>query len=212
MPKKDFKKIDKRYFDAPQTKPVVIDLPEYRYLMADGKGHPNDPEFGETVGAMYATAFIAKFMVKKTDPENDFVVPPLEVRWYVDRNKHGSARYSWTMMMMMPDSVTEKVVQEAVSDAKTRTAKKKKPLAGFDRIRLGTLHEGLCAQIMHRGPYGNPMEETGNILKREAGKLGYDYEKESHDIYFNFPPRTAPEKLKTLIRMRLFPKSQAGGR
>lgn len=48
-----------------------------------------------------------------------------------------------------------------------------------DHPALGKLvfepfQEGLCAQIMHVGPY--------------------------HEIYLGDPPRTAPERLKTVIR------------
>ena len=206
MPKQDLKKTRKEYFSAPRTRPVIVDLPEQHYLMADGQGHPQAREFGETIGAMYATAFVTKFMVKKANPEHDYVVPPLEVRWYVDRAKTGNDRFSWKMMMLLPPFVAEKSVREALIDAKQRTAKKNKPLAGFDRIRFDRFYEGLCAQILHIGPYHGPMEKTFSILKKEVTAMGYDYEKESHDIYFNFPPRTPPEKLKTLIRVRLFPK------
>ena len=208
MPKQDLKKTYKEYFTAPRETPAIIELPEHRYLMVNGKGHPEGGEFGEAVGALFATAFIAKFMAKKARPKNDYVVPPLEVRWYVDRTKHGHERYSWTMMIMLPAFVTEKTVRDAVQDAKTRSAKKGKPLAGFVRIRLGTMHEGLCAQILHIGPYHGPMEATFTKLKKDITARGYDHETESHDIYFNFPPRTPPEKLKTLIRVRLFPPKQ----
>jgi hypothetical protein len=150
-------------------------------------------------------------MVKKENPENDYVVPPMEVRWHVDRTTHGPARYGWNMMMMLPPHVTEETVSQAVLDAKARSAKKGKPIGGFDRIRLGTLHEGLCAQILHKGPYHGPMEATFAKLRKNVAARGYDHETESHDIYFNFPPRTPPEKLKTIIRVKLFPKSGARG-
>jgi hypothetical protein len=212
MPKQDLKKDFKEYFSAPSEKPVILELPEYQYLMVDGKGHPEGKEFGEAAGALFATSYVAKFMVKKACPENDYVVAPMEVRWYLDRTKHGPERYSWTMMIMQPPSVTGKVIWEAVADAKTRSMKKKKPLSGFDSVRFATMQEGLCAQILHKGPYHGPMEAAFAKLKKEVTARGYEHETESHDIYFNFPPRTPPEKLKTLIRVRLFPKAKNKGK
>jgi len=96
--------------------------------MVDGKGHPNDQEFQQAVGALFTTAFVTKFLIKAAHPENDYVVLPMEVRWYINRNKHGSARYSWTMMIMQPPFVTEKIVEQAITESRIRSAKKKRPI------------------------------------------------------------------------------------
>lgn len=68
---------------------------------------------------------------------------------------------------------------------------------------METMEEGLCAQIMHLGSYD---DEPGTILqmKEFLEKEGYitdiNEKRRHHEIYFNDPRKTAPEKLKTIIR------------
>ena len=57
------------------------------------------------------------------------------------------------------------------------------------------------------GPYHKPMEQTFGILKEHLSTLNYDWEPDSHDVYFNDVRRTPEEKLKTLIRVRIWQKN-----
>lgn len=66
-----------------------------------------------------------------------------------------------------------------------------------------TYDEGLCVQCMHIGPYDTEPEtlrqmdafaaEQGYVPDFTAGRL-------HHEIYLGDPRRTAPEKLKTVLR------------
>ena len=78
---------------------------------------------------------------------------------------------------------------------------------GLPSLRFETLNEGLCAQIMHIGPYGKPMDDSFDVLKKHVIEKGYKPATDSHDVYFNDIRRTAPEKLKTLIRITIKNKS-----
>jgi len=59
--------------------------------------------------------------------------------------------------------------------------------------------EGLSVQILHIGPYS---EETDNIekLHRFAENEGYSMCGKHHEIYLSDARKTAPEKLRTIIR------------
>ena len=64
--------------------------------------------------------------------------------------------------------------------------------------------EGLCVQCMHIGPYDNE-PETISSMTSFAESNGYQLDPNPsrlhHEIYLSDPRRTAPEKLKTVIRI-----------
>ena len=106
-------------------------------------------------------------------------------------------------MIMQPKCITQCVID----DAKQKLLQKKKDIPLHDRVRLQSFNEGLCGQIFHIGPYQEPMERTFEILKDHLAELDYKWESDSHDVYFNDSRRTSEEKLKTLIRVRIWEKN-----
>jgi hypothetical protein len=95
---------------------------------------------------------------------------------------------------MQPDHITA----EFVEDAREELAARKDPPA-LDRIRFERFDEGLSAQIMHVGPYS---EEAPTIERLHAfvRENGYELRGKHHEIYLGDPRRTAPERLKTVLR------------
>jgi hypothetical protein len=195
----DLKKELKHLYNAPSKKPSIVEVPALNYIMVNGHGHPDEQSFQDAASTIFPVAYIMKFNIKAKKPEHDYVVMPLEVKWSLHREEKGFKRYSWTMMVMQPEFATEQDYSEALEKAK-----QKADLPSMSTLRFESITEGLCAQILHRGPYGEPMEETFAVMKQELSKLGYHYETESHDIYFNDIRRTPAEKLKTIIRIRIF--------
>jgi hypothetical protein len=94
-----------------------------------------------------------------------------------------------------PSTKTATVVVEA---ARTQVAGKKN-LPALPRLRLESLHEGQAAQIMHLGPYAAEAPTIQKLHDFIAGQ-GWQRVGKHHEIYLNDPGRTAPEKLKTIIR------------
>ena len=86
--------------------------------------------------------------------------------------------------------------------ARARLAKKK-PDLDVSRVRFWRWREGLCAHVLHVGPYDT---ESASIDRLEAFLQGEGYESDfsgerrHHEIYLGDPRRTAPEKLRTVIR------------
>ena len=201
--KKDYKRILKDiYYSKPYT-PIVVTVPEMNYLMISGDGHPEDETFPLAAQTLFPIAYVSKFIVKDRNSKNDFVVMPMEVKWRINRTKQSSVYYFWTMMIMQPKCITQEVVDEAAQ----RLLERKKVLPLHDRVRLQSFNEGLCGQIFHVGPYGEPMERTFGILRDHLTKLNYEWEPDSHDVYFNDIRRTPEDKLKTLIRVRIWKKN-----
>jgi len=195
--KLDLKKSRKELFSAPHNRFVPIDVPPVSYLMADGHGDPNRaPEYKAAVESLYATAYTIKFLYKADG--RDFVVAPLEGLWSARDPESFIARrkdeWDWTIMIMMPDFVDETSFQRA----RGRAAEKLGAIS--ESLRLETLEEGLCLQALHVGSY----DEEGPLLvklhKEIMAAERYDFAGRHHEIYLGDPRKTAPEKLKTLLR------------
>lgn len=77
--------------------------------------------------------------------------------------------------------------------------RQKRPSPAIDRLRLATFHEGLCMQIMHLGPYANEPQTVAR-MQEFAQANGYERAGKHHEIYLGDPLRSAPEKLKTILR------------
>ena len=73
----------------------------------------------------------------------------------------------------------------------------------FSCAEFLALEEGLCVQCMHLGPY-DAEPATIELMHEFAAREGYAPDFESgrlhHEIYLSDARRTAPEKLRTVIR------------
>lgn len=200
MEKLDLKK-DQKHLYAPSAKAVtLVEVPAMNFLLADGAGDPNTaPAFHEAVEALYGLAYILKFMVKKRQGI-DYAVLPLEGLWWAEDMEafapetQDKSRWLWTLMIRQPEVVTP-----AMFDRAREQVQKKKALPYRDRVRWESYAEGLSAQILHVGPFS---EEHTAIQKIHAfiKEQGYDLHGKHHEIYLSDPRRTAPEKLKTILR------------
>ncbi len=199
MQKIDFKKEWKHLYKPSPKKIDIVDVPKMNFLMTDGRGDPNtSQEFQEAVEALFGVSYTAKFMVKKSETAVDYAVMPLEGLWWADDMAEFSierkADWRWTAMIMQPEYVTQDLLQAAMAQVK----KKKNPSA-LSKLRFDTYHEGQAAQIMHIGPFA---EEGPTIEKIHQFIFdnGYELSGKHHEIYLSDFRRTAPEKLKTVIR------------
>lgn len=193
----DYKReLGELYTAGPQ--PALIDVPTLSYAMIDGHGDPNTAaEYTEAVETLYAFSYAAKFAVKHRGGV-DFVVMPLEGLWWVpDMSKFTTAdksAWDWTMMIVQPAAVTAEIVDHALGKV---AAKKGADAAA--RLRLERFDEGLSAQVMHRGPYASEGPTIARLHAFIAG-AGHELVGKHHEIYLSDPRRTAPEKMKTILR------------
>ena len=193
----DFKKEYRELYSAPKGVPGMVDVPPLQYLMVDGSGNPNtSPRFQEAMSGLYPVAYTLRFAIK-ADEQVAYSVMPLQGLWWLPDGEFDFSlkdRWIWTLMIMQPDYVTEDRFEAA-----RESAKNKEPLPIFDELRLEVYEEGLAAQIMHIGPYA---DEAPNIerLHTFIHESGYSLRGKHHEIYLGDPNRSAPEKLKTIIR------------
>ncbi len=199
MEKIDFKKELKHLYNPSKKECAVVDVPTMQFLMVDGEGDPNTAEsYSEAIEVLYAVAYTLKFMIKKGLQAIDYGVMPLEGLWWVEDMSlfsiEDKSAWQWTAMIMQPEFVTGDLFEEA-----RQQVEEKKGLPGLDRLRLMEYDEGRAAQIMHIGPYADEAP-TIRGLHAFIGEQGGSLEGKHHEIYLGDPRRTAPEKLKTVIR------------
>ena len=207
----DFKKEYKEFY-LPKDAPSVVDVPEMRCIAVRGRGDPNAEggEYKASIGLLYGVAFTVK-MSKMGDHRMegyfDFVVPPLEGFWRQEGSE-GAIDYArkgdleFISAIRLPDFVTRAEFDWAVGEAE----RKKK--TDFSQVEFLTLREGLCVQCMHIGPYDTE-PATVERMHACARALGYETDfsdaRLHHEIYLSDPRKTAPEKLKTVIRHPIRP-------
>jgi hypothetical protein len=197
----DYKKELKEFYN-PSTKEVSeVILPKMNFLMIDGKGDPNTAkEYADSIQTLYPVAYTIKFAIKKATGL-DFGVMPLEGLWWSDDMNDfvlgKKDNWYWTSMIMQPDCVTKEIFEKAVLEVK----EKKNP-ASIDKIRFESFDEGKSAQIMHIGPFadeGPNIKRIHDYISTNGGRFD-DPKQKHHEIYLSDMRKTAPEKLKTVIR------------
>lgn len=195
--KLDLKKELKSLYGA-SAKPALVTVPPLRYLAVDGAGDPNGSAvFAAAVEALFTVAYTLKFAVKKAGG-TDFAVMPLEGLWWADDMASFCAsrkeEWKWTLLILVPDFVTEAEVAAAI-----RAAAGKKSLPALAGVRLETVAEGRAAQVLHVGPYSAEGPAISALHDFIAGQ-GLRPVGKHHEIYLSDMRRTAPEKLKTIMR------------
>jgi len=203
----DFKKTEKALYQ-PKTTPSIIDVPAMTFLMIDGSGNPNtSAKYKNALEILYGLSYsikMSKMSGAQQEGYYEYVVPPLEGLWWLSDAEDGFAAadkdlYCWTSMIRQPEFVTP----EAFEFFKTVLAKKK-PELDMSLARLEVFTEGLCVQAMHIGPYDDEPATTA-AMERYATENGYAIDlsdvRRHHEIYLADPRKTAPEKLKTVIRL-----------
>jgi len=201
MSKIDFKRTMKPLF-APSARAFSqVNVPALSFLMVDGEGAPDTDggsEYAQALMALYPMAFKLKFR-SKTIHGRDYVVPPLQALWWADDMSAflsgDKDLWKWTVMIMQPDWIGEDDV-EATRDIVAASG----DLPALTKLRLATYHEGDAVQIMHIGPYSEEGPTIKTLHQDYLPAHGLVENGHHHEIYLSDPRKTAPEKLKTILR------------
>jgi hypothetical protein len=198
MKKLDLRKELKHLYQPSQKSFSLIDVPPMNALMIDGTGDPNtSPEYVRALEWLYALSYTLKFDVRKKLGVDYPVLPSEGLWWAEDMTSFRFERrqdWKWTMLICQPDLVTPELVQDAVP----RVVEKRHAIPPSS-TRFERFSEGLCIQIMYIGPYSaeGPTIDRMHTFIRDSG---YTPNGKHHEIYLGDPRRTAPEKLKTVVR------------
>jgi hypothetical protein len=178
----------------------IVTVAPAQFLMIDGHGDPNTaPAYAASLATMYPVAYGLKFL-SKNDLGRDYTVMPLEALWWADdfesfTTGRDKSRWDWTLLNLIPPWLTP----EHFDSVRERVARKgTAPL--LDKLRLESFDEGRCVQTLHLGPY----DAEGPVLDRLhhgfVPENGLSLRGKHHEIYLSDARRTAPDKLRTILR------------
>lgn len=203
MQKLDLTKAYKSYYTA-KAKPELVIIEKAAYLSLRGMGDPSGKEFANCIQAMYATAYDVKFFYKNGG--KDFTVAKLEGLWRFDEQKYSCvsieeaptkvprSEWEYSLLIRLPEYITPEQVKVSVENVVL-----KKGIFLANEIEYFEMKEGKCVQMLHIGPFDTEPETLKQIMafSQEHGlkKNGLH-----HEIYLSDFRKTAPEKLKTILR------------
>jgi hypothetical protein len=187
-------------YRAPRGRFDIVTVPPLRYLAIDGEGDPNTAaEYRNALQTIYPVAYALKFFSKRT-LDRDYAVMPSEALWWADdmesfTGARDKSRWRWTLLNLLPDWIGDDHIASA---RETVAVKGGAPV--LDRLRTETLDEGLCVQTLHIGPY----DDEAPVLEAMHGSFipdsGLRMTGLHHEIYLSDARRTAPDKLRTILR------------
>ncbi len=210
---------------GPPTLPVKVKVSAASYLAVDGTGDPNSAQFSRAMEALYSAAFTLKFALKR-EGRMEFRIMPLEGLFWSGKPalpraaarggpvRGTSARsaaqgaptrardWHWTAMIMIPKGVRDSDLEAALAEME----RKRLGRDAMPAVRLEQLREGLCAQVMHVGPYADE-SPTIAALRAFIKAEGCRPVGKHHEIYLSDPRRTPAAKMKTVIRQPMVPVS-----
>lgn len=196
--KLDLYKQHKDDYTAPR-KPVLVDIAPAQYLTIAGQGSPDGERFHASMEALYGIAFTIK-MTRKFAGLGDYGICKLEGQWWTpegdgsDYESVPKEQWCWRLLIRTPDFVEEGDLVQA-REALLKKGKGKE----VKEVKLENLHEGLCVQVLHIGPY-DAERTTIEKMVELAESEGLTFQGRHHEIYLSDPRRTAPEKLRTILR------------
>ena len=198
MPRIDLRRERAALYSATRA-PAYVDVPALPYLMIDGHGDPNtEPEYAAAVQALYSVAYTLRFALKRLPEPVDAPVMPLEGLWWTADmatfTTEDKSAWDWTLMIAVPDLVTASDVESARA-----AAARKHPDGSVRAVRLELFAEGRSAQVLHVGPY-SAEGPTVAALHAFIAAHGQALAGKHHEIYLGDPRRSAPERLRTIVR------------
>lgn len=178
----------------------VLTLPVRRYLAVDGQGDPNTgSEYRDALATLYPMAYRVRAL-SVSHLGRDYRIMPLEALWWADDlDAFTAARdksvWHWQVLNLVPDWVGEDLLAQARA---TLAAAGRGPM--LDRLQVVDLDEGQVVQTLHVGSY----DDEGPLLERVHAHIteerGLRLAGRHHEIYLNDARRTAPGRLRTILR------------
>ena len=173
-------------------------------MMIDGIGMPDETSgggstsFTAAIQALYGVAYTLHFELKKRGVAA--AVGSLEALWSWGEVEGAQPLFQpdvtarWTALLPVPDEATAEEIDAAIAELR----RKKDPPA-LALLRIETLAEGDCAEVMHVGAY-DAEQPTIERLHAAIADAGRRPRGRHHEIYLGDPRRTPPQRLRTIIR------------
>ncbi len=203
--KYEWKKEDKSIY-LPKDKPDLIDVPQMKYLILDGKGNPNSPKFAEVIEALYSLSYGVRMSHKSGKIPNgyyEYTVFPLEGIWDLAQEGRGKDYLDkdelvYTLMIRQPDFLDAELLNNIILEKSKKSENKL-----FKKIRYESLNESLNVQMMHIGSYDDE-PASFKIMEDYCKENGLERIDKTHkEIYISDFRKVEKEKLKTVLRFKV---------
>lgn len=177
-----------------------VDVPELGYFVMDGTGAPGAEEgaFQQAIQTLFKASYAAHFAVKARFGDAPRVMP-IEALWWVmgpdptDLAHVAGEAWCWRVMIVQPPPIDDQLAAGVVRRLREQG------VPGLTDLRFMRWEEGRCAQVLHVGPY-DAEGPTLDALHRAISEAGCRPRGRHHEIYLGDPRRSAPERLRTLLR------------
>jgi hypothetical protein len=178
----------------------LLDLPPHRFVMIDGVGPPLETEFAVRMPGLYTTAYGLHFTLRKRGVQAP--IGPLEGLWWTVDAEFGlddilsgdRGGWRWTLLMGVPDEATEAEIGIALEAGRGKLAE-----SFASNLRIEAFDEGRVAQVLHVGAY-SAERATIERLHAAIDEAGLAPRGRHHELYMGDPRRSAPDKLRTILR------------
>lgn len=184
-----------------------IEVPERRFVMIDGEGAAGEAAFAPRMPGLYATAYSLRFALKRRGVIEK--VGLLEGLWWTTDGETDldailgpqadRATWRWTLMIGLPEAASDEEVAAALAAGRAKLAPPHDA-----SLRVERFAEGPCAQVVHQGAYADE-RATIEALHAAVHGAGLVLHGRHHELYVSIPGRTAPERLRTILRQPLAP-------
>ena len=175
----------------------LVQVPDLNYLSVDGVGDPDGVDFQRAIRSIYPVAYGVKFLSKRS-LGRDYVVPPLEALWWADDPTVFAAGnrnvWKWTVLILIPAWITREHVDTVLHDLEKKNRKPE------STVSVRTIAEGESFQALHVGSFSAEAAVLSDLHSSLMPDLGKTFSGPHHEIYLSDFRKTAPEKLKTILR------------
>jgi len=182
-----------------------LEIAPVRAVMIDGEGQVGETTFAPRMPGLYTTAYGLRFALKRRGVERRTGV--LEgFFWTADGSTDFDAilgpdreTWRWTLLISLPGEASDQELASALAGGRAKV-----PPELAANLRIETIEEGRVAQVLHLGPYA---EERPTIERLHAAIAAASLRPcgRHHELYLGDPRRSAPERLRTLIRQPVEP-------
>lgn len=200
--KYEWRKEEKTLY-LPKAVPQIVEVPKQKFLVIEGKGNPNDEDFAERIGVLYAVSYGIRMMSKNGFiPEGyfEYTVYPLEGVWDMTEEGKKSGVFCkeeliYKLMIRQPDFVNRHIVMKALE-----MTKKKKPHPLLEKITFEEIEDGLCVQVLHEGSFDDEPVSFEKMVQFMTQHQLERRESSQREIYLNDARKVEKSKLKTVLR------------
>jgi hypothetical protein len=190
-----------------KQRPEEVWIPPVQVISVTGNEPPASRQFQDAVAVLYGIGYSLRMGLKfgklrKPAGYFDYKVGALETRWWstgkvLEISNPKTLR--WRACLMVPAFVNQQLFDQARALAHARH-----PDLPYHGASLTTLDVGHSVQMLHVGPYDRE-QPTVDRIHAYAAAHELAVTGNHQEIYISDPRRTAPAKLKTVIRLGVAP-------